>query len=75
MDEKDGLFNVTMRAYDDAEVCELLRTFLLDKIIEKYGKSRISLYHEDALSVFKNKSDTQIERIKKNFQGLSRTLV
>ena len=75
MDEKDGLFNVTMRAYDDAEVCELLRTFLLDKIIEKYGKSRISLYDEDALSVFKNKSDTQIERIKKNFQGLSRTLV
>ena len=33
--KKDGLFNVTMRAYDGAEVCELVGTFLLDKISKK----------------------------------------
>ena len=38
MDEKNVLFDVTMGAYDDAEVCELDGTFLLDKISEKYDK-------------------------------------
>ena len=33
-----GLFDVTMGTYDGAEVCELVGTFLLDKISEKYEK-------------------------------------
>ena len=65
--KKDGLFNVTMRAYDGAEVCELVGTFLLHKISEKYDKNSIGLYRDDGLSLFKNKSDTQLEIIKKNF--------
>ena len=65
--KKDGLFNVTMRAYDGAEACELVGTFLLDKISEKYDKNSIGLYRDDGLSLFKNKSDTQLEIIKKNF--------
>ena len=68
--EKDGLFNVTMRAYDSAKVCELVGTFLLDKIKEKYDKNSIGLYRDDGLSVFKNKSDNQIEIIKKNLQKI-----
>ena len=36
--KKDGLFDVKMGAYDDTEVCELVGTFLLDKICEKYEK-------------------------------------
>ena len=66
--KKDGLFDVTMGAYDGAEVCELVGTFLLDKISEKYEKNSIGLYRDDGLSVFKNKSGTQLERIKKNLQ-------
>ena len=66
--KKDGLFDVTMGAYDGAEVCELVGTFLLDKISEKYEKNSIRLYRDDGLSVFKNKSGTQLERIKKNLQ-------
>ena len=74
--KKDGLFDVTMGVgvYDGAEVCELVGTFLLDKISEKYEKNNISLYRDGGLSVFKNKSGTQLERIKKeltkNIQGL-----
>ena len=64
--KKDGLFDVTMGAYDGAEVCELVGTFLLDKICEKYEKNSIGLYRDDGLSVFKNKSGTQLERIKKS---------
>ena len=66
--KKDGLFDVTMGAYDGAEVCELAGTFLLDKISEKYEKNNIGLFRDDGLSVFKNKSGTQLERIKKNLQ-------
>ena len=54
--KKDGLFDVTMGAYDGAEVCELVGTFLLDKISEKYEKNNIGLYRDDGLSVFKNLS-------------------
>ena len=57
-----------MAAYDGAEVCELVGTFLLDKISEKYEKNSIGLYRDDGLSVFQNKSGTQLERIKKNLQ-------
>ena len=66
--KKDGLFDVTVGAYDGAEVCELVGTFLLDKVSEKYEKYSIGLYRDDGLSVFKNKSGTQLERIKKNLQ-------
>ena len=66
--KKDGLFDVTMGAYDGAEVCELVGTFLLDKINEKYDKNNIGLHHDDGLPVFKNKSGTQLERIKNNLQ-------
>ena len=66
--KKNVLFDVTMGAYDDAEVCELDGTFLLDKISKKYDKNSIGLYRDDGLSVFKNKNGTQLERIKKNLQ-------
>ena len=58
--KKYGLFDVTMGVYDG--------TFLLDKISEKYEKNSIGLYRDDGLSVFKNKSGTQLERVKKNLQ-------
>ena len=50
--KKDGLFNVTVGAYDGAEVCELVGIFSLDKISVKY-KTSIGLYHDNGLSVFK----------------------
>ena len=51
---KDGFFDVTMGAYDGAEVCELVRTFLLDKFRVKYDKNSIDLYRNNGLSVLKN---------------------
>ena len=45
-----------------------LWTFLLNKISEKYDKNSISLYRNNRLSAFKNKSGTQLERIKKSLQ-------
>ena len=71
MDEERGdLFDVVMGAYDDAEICELVGTFLLEKIIEICNKSNIGLYRHDGLSIFRNKSGTQLEKIKNKFQKL-----
>ena len=44
--------------YDGAEVCELVRTFLLKETSEKCEKRDIGVYRDDKLSVFKNKSVT-----------------
>ena len=49
----DKLFDVTMGAFDGAEVCELVGCFLLSLIPEKYKKENIGLYRDDGLSVFK----------------------
>ena len=65
--KKDGLFDVTMEAYDGAEVCELV-IFLLNKISEEYDKNSIGLYRDDGLPVFKNKNGAQLERTKKSLQ-------
>ena len=66
--KKDGLFDVKMGAHDCTEVCELVGTSLLDKISVKHDKTRIGLYRANGLSVFKNKSGTSLEKIKKSLQ-------
>ena len=71
MYEKRGdLFDVAMWAYDSAEVCELVGTFLLEKISEICNEGDIGLYRDDGLAVFRNKSGTQLEKIKKKLQRL-----
>ena len=53
MDEKRGdIFDVAMGAYDGAEVCELVGTFLLEKISEICNKSNIGLYRDDGFINF-----------------------
>ena len=59
-----------MGAYDGAEVCELVGTFLLEKISEICNKCDIGLYRDDGLAVFRNKSGTHLEKIKKQLQRL-----
>ena len=66
--KKDGLYDVTVGMCDSAELYELVGTFFKNKISEKYHKNIIGLYCNDGFSVFKNKSGTQFERIKKSLQ-------
>ena len=65
-----NLFDVTMGAYDGAEVFELVGLFMLNKVSEKYNKKAVGLYRDDGLAVFKNISDPESELIKKYFQSL-----
>ena len=68
--KKEGLFDVTMGAYDGAEICELVGAFLLNRICSKYSKKDIGLYRDDGLAVFKSVSGPQSEKIKKEFQKI-----
>jgi hypothetical protein len=70
--KESGIFDVTMGAYDGAEVCELVGTFLLYLIGLIYDKRNIGLYRDDGLAVFRNQSGPQNERTKKEFQKLFR---
>ena len=72
MKKNGGLFDVTMGAFDGAEVCELVGTYLLNLIGNKYNSSDIGLYRDDGLAVFKNTSGPQNEKIKKEFQKIFR---
>ena len=68
--KESGLFDVTMGAYDGAEVCELVGSFLLYALSLKYNKTNIGLYRDDGLAVFRNVSGAHCEKIKKEFQKL-----
>ena len=68
--KEGGLFDVTMGAYDGAEVCELVGTYLLSLIQRKY--ENVGLYRDDGLSAFKNMSGPESERVKKDIQKLFR---
>ena len=59
-----------MGTYDGAEVCELVGTYMISFISEKYNKKDFGLYRDDGLKVVKNKSRPETEKIKKNIQKM-----
>ena len=65
-----GLFDVTMGAFDGAEVCEDVSNFLLYQLSKNYNKKDIVLYRNDGLAIFKNVSGSKAEKIKKDIQKL-----
>ena len=69
MKKQSGLFDVTMGAYDGAEVCELVGTYMLSLLSEKHNKKYFGLYRDEGLGVVKNKSGPETEKIKKNIKG------
>ena len=64
------LFDVTMGAFDGAEICELVGIFLQHQISNYYNIGNIGLYRDDGLAVFKNTSGPESERIKKKLQSI-----
>ena len=75
MKKGSGLFDVSMGAYVGAEVCELIGIFLLNLLGQQYDTKNIGLHRNDGLSIFKNCSGPQIEKIKKRLKKYLRTMV
>ena len=72
MKKEVGSFDVTMGAYDGAEVCELIGIYMLYLIGKKNDSKNIGLYRDDGLAVLKNVSGPRSEKIKKQLQSLFR---
>ena len=63
-------FDVSMGAYDGAEVCELIGIFMLSLLSKHINKNHIGLYRDDGLAILKNTSGPEAEKLKKKFQKL-----
>ena len=59
-----------MGACDGAEVCELVGNYFLYELSRLYEKKDIGLYRDNGLTVFKNKSGPELEKIKKSIQAI-----
>ena len=60
-------FNVSMGAYNGAEVCELIGIFMLSLLSKHTNKNHIGLHRDDGLAILKNTSG-EAEKLKKKFQ-------
>ena len=72
--EKEGNkdFYVTMGSFDSAEICDLLGLYILYILSTKYGRNLTGIYRDDGLACFKNVSDSQVDRIRKDFINIFR---
>ena len=53
--KRSGSFDVLMGAYDAYdELCELVGTYMLNVLSQKYNKNDFGLYRDDGLAVMKN---------------------
>ena len=66
--KKDGSedFDVPMGCFDGEEVCELVGTFILNKLKNVFQNNTFGLYRDDGLAVIKGLSGLEIERLKKH---------
>ena len=64
------MFDVKTGAYDGAEVCELVGTYMLFFISENYNKKDFGLYRDDRLGVVNNKSGPETKKTKKYIQKI-----
>ena len=63
-------FDVSMDAYDGAEVCELIGIFILPLLSKHINENHIGLYRDESLAILKNTSDPEAEKLKKKLQKL-----
>ena len=55
-----------MGSFDEAEVCELVGLYLLDKLSKLLGKDNVGLYRNDGLAAVKNTSGPVLDKMRKN---------
>ena len=67
MEKEGGSFDVTMGAYDGAELWELIGIYMLYLIGKIYNSKNIGLYRDDGLAIFKNVSGPTSEKIKNSY--------
>ena len=54
-----------MGSYDGAEICELVRHYILDILTKVFGLDKLGLYRDDGLGCFQNLYGPESEKVKK----------
>ena len=73
MKENHGLkkynnLDVTIRSYNEAEVCELIAIFMLSLVGNKYNPNGTRLYRNDGLQFKKKKMTRNLKKLKRLFK-------
>ena len=63
-------FDIIMKAYDEAEVCELIGIFMLPLFSKHIIKNHVGLHRDDGLTILKNTCGLEAEKLKTKFQKL-----
>ena len=63
-------FDVSMGAYDGAEVCELIGIFMLPLLNKHINKNHIGRHRDNGLAILKNISGPEAKKFKKKSQKL-----
>ena len=72
--KKKDLFDVSMGAYDGAEVAELVGLLLLHNISEQLPQLNFGLYRDDGLGVYKTTSGQNIDHTRKKLETIFKDL-
>ena len=59
-----------MSAYDDAEVCEFVRLFLLHHLSLLLGKEAVGLYRYNGLAIIRNSSGPEADKTRKQVEKI-----
>ena len=70
---KQSMFDVTMGAYDGAEVCELVGLYLLHRVLSLLPINTSGLYRDDGLIMIAGRGGRGLERIRKDMIALYRS--
>ena len=59
-----------MRSFDEAEICELVGLYLLDKLSSLIRRENVGLYRDDRLSAINSSSGSVLGKTRKNIIAL-----
>ena len=67
-------FDVTMGAFDGAEVCELIGLKLLHLIESQLNMSSVGIYRDDGLAVIRSRSGRTVDRVRQSLDDICKSL-
>ena len=64
------MFDVIMRSYDGANICEPVWLYLLNRLSSVIYKSGVGIYKDDGLAAINNTNGPKLDRFRKDFIAL-----
>ena len=68
--KKTGLFDITMGAYDGAQITDLVGLFVLDRLNKSFPNITFKLYRDDGLGIHEHMTPRNMENTKKQLHRL-----